>query len=129
MPEPRTKTEPVEGEVLDVAEDAVEDSPMPAPAPWTPDLTQIQTAAGDPAPWGHLLYEMVGHITGSWIDEASLTEWLESYSVQVAQAVNRAAMFEVANTALPLTVEGDPGVALLQFRDEMAQKFKHKAGL
>lgn len=114
-------------------EEAAEPQPLApeegAANDWVPDLEAIQKAGGDPHAWAHLLYELVGHITGQWIDETSLQGWLEAYAKQVADRTYRLALFEVANTVLPPHVDGDPAILLLTFRDELAKSFKRSANL
>lgn len=105
------------------------DTDHAAHAEWQPDIAALQSAKGDPSVWGVQFGELVGHTTGQWIDDGIFKEWLALYAAQVAQAANRSALFQVANTVLPTDVTGDPSLALLALRDQISQSFRKAAGL
>lgn len=96
---------------------------------WQPDIAALQAAKGDPKIWAGQFTELVGHTTGQWITESVFLDWLQLYSTQVATAANRAALFQVANTAVPADLAGDASLVLLAFRDQLAQGFRRSAGL
>lgn len=100
-----------------------------SPAQWTPDITAINHAQGDPAIWARQFYELVGYTTGKWIDESSLNEWLSSFAQQVVQATLRSAFFDVKNTIVPADTSGDPALQVMQFRDDLARDLRVRAGL
>lgn len=100
-----------------------------SPAQWTPDITAITTAHGDPTIWAKQFYELVGYTTGKWIDQQSLEEWLNSFAAQVQTAVFRSVFFDLANTVVPADTKGDPALELLQFRDDVARGFRVRGGL
>lgn len=96
---------------------------------YSPDLVALGAAAGDPRVFGHEMYELIGHLTGTWIDEESLTGWFRVLEGQVIARTAKNAVFDVANTAVPAQIAGDPALLVLSFRDELVTTLRRSAGI
>lgn len=96
---------------------------------YSPDFSALHAANGEPAVFGRELHELIGHLTGKWIDEAMLTGWFNLLGTQVQQRSLREVVFRIANTPVPTALPGDPALNVLDFRDEIAADLRRTVGL
>lgn len=96
---------------------------------YKPDIDALNAANAEPAVFAHELYEVIGHLTGSWIDEATLRGWFEAFGLQVRARNTRETVFQLANTVVPSQINGDSALNLLDFRDELVHTLRRGAGI
>ncbi|KAK1548452.1 hypothetical protein Q3G72_018171 [Acer saccharum] len=101
-------------------ENKPEEAPVDGQASYTPDARALTESAGSAQVWAHELKELIGHTTGTWLDEQIIEQWFEGYARQVTAATYRSALFQIANTTLPSTIAGDGAMLLLKLRDDLA---------
>lgn len=99
------------------------------PAQYVPNTALLDQAHGSPAVWAGEFAKLISSITGAEFDEATLEGWLGAYGAQVSKANARSALFQIANFQLPAHVSGDPALAMLELRNDIAAGFRHQAGV
>lgn len=96
---------------------------------YSPDFVALQAANGEPSVFGHELHELIGHLTGKWIDEDTITSWFSLLGGQVQARTGRELIFRLANTPVPSSIKGDPALNLLDFRDDVTTDLRRAIGL
>lgn len=117
------------GDAAEIPLEGADGGPAVEHVEYTADVAGLQTANAEPAVWAHEVYELVGHVTGKWIDESLFLNWFEAFGKQVQNRTVKELVFRLANTEVPSHVDGDPALNLLDFRNDLAAGIRRAAGL